>query len=309
MDKLRLANTDDTALRTSDLPSLNAIRSFEAAARHQSFTLAARELHVTQGAVSRMVQSLESELGVNLFLRIGRRFELTPAGAAYHPHLADALAHIGDATRFIKRMDGGGMLRISALPTFAMRWLVPRLPSFQVRHSDILVDVSTHERLINFVAEPIDIGIRYGGGQWVNTEATLLMREMVGVFCAPKLAAGIVRRPADLQNLRLLQHTTRADAWQRYFANFGLAPPALDQSPSFEHFFMLIEAAAAGMGFALLPLLFAKQEVNAGRLVPALGETVQNDKAYYLAHAPGAGRSRKVSVFKEWVLEEVKKTL
>lgn len=293
------------------LPSLNAVRSFDAAARHLSFTHAARELCVTQGAVSRMVQALESELGVALFRRIGRHLELTSAGAAYHPHICEALDRIGDATRFIKRMDGGGVLSISVLPTFAMRWLVPRLSRFQQRHPDILVDITTHERLVNFSTEPIDIGIRYGLGQWANTEATLLMPEDVAVFCSPALLerGPPLRAPADLVQHRLLQHTTRAGAWQRYFATYGLPPPDISQSPGFEHFFMVMEAAAAGMGVALLPLFLAADELASGRLVQAYDQTLRNEQAYFIAHAPGAGRTRKLRFFKEWLLEEAQLTL
>lgn len=288
------------------LPSLNAVRSFDAAARHLSFTLAARELCVTQGAVSRMVQALEAELGVALFLRTGRSLALTPAGAAYHPHILEALDRIAAATRSIKYMDGGGVLSISVLPTFAMRWLVPRLAGFQQRHPDILVDITTNERMVNFATEPVDIGVRYGLGQWPNTEATLFMREDVAVYCAPALLqrGPPLRAPADLAAHRLLQHSTRPAAWGRYFAACGLAPPDLSQSPGFEHFFMLIEATAAGMGVALLPQFFADAELASGRLVRPYDKTLRNEQAYYIVHAPGAGRTRKVRLAKEWLLEE-----
>lgn len=288
------------------LPSLNAVRSFDAAARHLSFTLAARELCVTQGAVSRMVQTLESELGVVLFLRLGRNLALTPAGAAYHPHIQEALDRIAAATRSIKHMDGGGVLSISVLPTFAMRWLVPRLARFQQRHPDILIDITTNERLVNFSTEAMDIGVRYGLGQWPNTEATLFMHEDVAVFCAPSLLkrGPPLRGPADLAAHRLLQHSTRVGAWGRYFAACNLPPPDLSQSPGFEHFFMVIEATAAGMGVALLPPFFAADEVASGRLVRPYEKTFRNEQAYYIVHAPGAGRTRKIRLVKEWLLEE-----
>lgn len=288
------------------LPSLNAVRSFDAAARHLSFTRAARELCVTQGAVSRMVQALEAELGVALFLRLGRHLALTPAGAAYHPHIMDALDRIAAATRSIKHMDGGGVLSISVLPTFAMRWLVPRLPRFQQQHPDILIDITTNERLVNFSTEPIDIGIRYGLGQWPNTEATLFMHEDVAVFCSPVLLqrGPPLRAPADLAAHRLLQHSTRAGAWARYFAACALAPPDLSQSPAFEHFFMVIEATAAGMGVALLPQFLATDELASGRLVRPYEQTLRNEQAYYVVHAPGAGRTRKIRLVKQWLLEE-----
>lgn len=290
------------------LPSLNAVRSFDAAARHLSFTLAARELCVTQGAVSRMVQALESELGVALFLRLGRNLKLTPAGAAYHPHIMDALDRIAAATRSIKHMDGGGVLSISVLPTFAMRWLVPRLPRFQQQYPDILADITTNERLVNFSTEPIDIGIRYGLGQWPNTEAMLFMHEDVALFCSPTLlqSGPPLRGPEDLAAHRLLQHSTRAEAWARYFAACGLTPPDLSQSPAFEHFFMVIEATAAGMGVALLPQFLVADELASGRLVRPYERTLRNEQAYYIVHAPGAGRTRKIRLVKEWLLEEAK---
>lgn len=289
------------------LPSLNAVRSFDAAARHLSFTLAARELCVTQGAVSRMVQALEAELGTALFLRMGRTLALTPAGAAYHPHIEEALARIAAATRSVRHMDGGGMLSISVLPTFAMRWLVPRLARFQQRHPDILVDITTNERLVNFSTDAIDLGVRYGLGHWSNTEATLFMREDVAVFCAPALLlrGPPLRGPADLAAHRLLQHSTRPGAWATYCAACGVAPPDLGLSPAFEHFFMLIEATAAGMGVALLPEFLAADAVAAGRLVRPFDRSVRNEKAYYIVHAQGAGPSRKIRLAKAWLLEEV----
>jgi LysR family glycine cleavage system transcriptional activator len=292
------------------LPSLSGVRSFEAAARHLSFTLAARELYVTQGAVSRGVQALEAELGVALFRRTGRQVALTAAGAAYHAQVAEALGLIAAATRSVRRMDGGGVLSISVLPTFAMRWLVPRLPRFQLQHPDILVDIATHERLVDFSTEPIDFGIRYGLGRWPNTEATLLMPEDVAVFCSPTLLehGPRLRAPADLVAHRLLQHTTRVSAWQHYFAACALPPPDTGASPGFEHFFMIIEAAAAGMGVALLPLFLAEGEVASGRLVQPYSQTQRNEKAYYVAHEPGAGRIRKVRVAKEWLLAEAQVT-
>ncbi|WP_394779550.1 transcriptional regulator GcvA [Undibacterium sp.] len=300
----------NTVISERRLPSLNAVRSFDAAARHLSFTLAARELCVTQGAVSRMVQALETELGVALLHRIGRTLKLTTAGAAYHPHILEALDRIAAASRSVRRMDGG-VLCISVLPTFAMRWLVPRLPRFQQQYPDILVDITTNERLVNFSAEPIDIGIRYGLGQWPNAEATLFMPEDVAVYCSPALLqrGPPLRAPADLVTHRLLHHTTRPAAWQQYFAAYGLPTPDISQSPGFEHFFMVIEAAAAGMGVALLPLFLARAELASGRLVRPYEQTLRNEQAYYIAHEPGAGRTRKIRLVKEWLLEEAQLTL
>jgi LysR family glycine cleavage system transcriptional activator len=287
------------------LPSLNAVRTFAAAARHLSFTRAAAELHVTQGAVSRMVQGLEAELGVRLFRRAGRAIELTPAGAAFHDEVSQALDRIAAATRSV-RQSGGRVLSVSVLPTFALRWLVPRLPSFQSANPDILVDVTTSERLVDFAKEPVDVAVRYGRGGWPGTEATPLMPEHVGVFCAPSvLERGPPLRGAeDLPAHRLLQHTTRPDAWRAYFAAFGLPPPDVTQSPGLEHFFMIIEAAAAGMGVALLPTFLARDDVAAGRLVQPFGQVLRQRNAYFIVHAPGAGAVRRIRRFKDWLLAE-----
>ncbi|MBI3900421.1 MAG: transcriptional regulator GcvA [Gammaproteobacteria bacterium] len=292
------------------LPSLNAVRSFEAAARSLSFTKAAQELHVTQGAVSRMVQTLEQELGMPLFKRVGRSIELTPAGSAYYAQVGEALDRIAAATRALQRAQDGGMLSISVLPTFAMRWLVPRLSSFQQLYPDILVDVTASEHAVNFATESIDVAIRYGLGQWPDTEATRVMHDTVGVFCAPALLQGgtPLRTPADLPKHRLLQHTTRPEAWSEFFAACGLPSPNMRHAPGFEHFFMIIEAAATGMGAAILPLFLAHDELASGRLVQAFAQTHKRKHGYYLVHARAAASVRKIKVFKEWLIAEAKKS-
>lgn len=288
------------------LPSLSGVRSFAAAGRYLNLTAAAAELGVTQGAVSRAVQALEAELGVALFRRVGRGIELTPAGAAYHARVADALAQISAATRALRRPERDGVLSLSVLPTFALRWLVPRLPRFHARHPDIQVDLSASEAPIDFGTDPVDLALRNGTGSWPGAEATLLTDETVGVFCAP----GLLRRaeiatPADLRDHRLLVHTTRPTAWADYFATLGLGPPDVSGFPGFEHFFMLAEAAAAGMGLALLPLFLARADVAAGRLVQPIGHTMRPASAYYLLHAPGQGRLRKIRLFRDWLVAEV----
>lgn len=288
------------------LPSLNGVRSFAAAGRHLNLTAAAAALGVTQGAVSRAVQALEVELGTSLFRRVGRGIELTPAGAAYHARITDALAQIAAATRTLRRPEREGILSLSVLPTFALRWLVPRLPRFHQRHPDIQVDLSASEESIDFGADAVDLVLRNGTGGWPGAEATLLMEETVGVFCAPDL---LRRRPivgpADLRDHRLLVHTTRPGAWVDYFASLGLGPPEIPAGPGFEHFFMLAEAAAAGMGLTLLPLFLARADMAAGRLVQPLDHTMRPASAYYLLHAPGQGGLRKIRLFRQWLQAEV----
>jgi LysR family glycine cleavage system transcriptional activator len=287
------------------LPSLNAVRSFVAVARRLSFTKAAEDLSVTQGAVSRMMQTLHADLGVELFRRVGRGIELTPTGAAFYAEASQALDRIAAAAR-AARLQDGGVLRVSALPTLAQRWLVPRLKRFQAENPDILVDVSVSEHNVDFAAEPLDIAIRFGVEGWAGADITPLMPETIGVFCAPSLLAQgtPLDHPADLARHRLLQHTTRPDSWRHYLAAFGLTLPESALSLGFEHFFMIIEAASAGMGVALLPVFLVQEDLASGRLVQPIAETLRQRGGYFIAHAPGAERARRIRQFKSWILSE-----
>jgi len=287
------------------LPSLKAIRTFEAAARFLSFTKAAEELCVTQSAVSRMIDSLEVELGVTLFHRNGRALSLTEAGTLYFSEISEALEKIAEVTQKLRVTQGSHKLRVSVLPTFAQRWLVPRLHRFQAQYPDILVDVTCSERLVNFHNEPFDIGVRYGLGHWPKTEATLLMNEYVSVFCSPKLVSRHqINQPSDLLNHSLLNHSTRPEAWYEYFKSVGLQDIQPTISGNFEHFFMIIEAALEGMGVAILPMFFVEQELKSGRLIQPLTHTIKREQSYYVVHAPDTAKAYKVRVFKEWLLNE-----
>lgn len=292
------------------LPSLKAIRCFEVAARHGSFTLAAAELHVTQGAVSRLIQSLEEDLGTPLFDRQGRTLRLTATGEAYAQQVRGALEQIAAASRAVRRTHDSGLVRVNVLPTFALRWLVPRLHRFRARSPDILVDVTSSEAVIDFRTDPVDVAVRNGLAPWPTATAHRLMEEDVGLFCAPALAAALplTGGPEDLPTLLaqpLLYHSTRPDGWAEFCAATGQPTPDLTHAPAFEHFFMIIEAAAAGMGIGLLPLFLARAEVSAGRLVQPVPHTARRTKAYYLLHAPGAGHSGPVRAFCDWLREEV----
>jgi LysR family glycine cleavage system transcriptional activator len=292
---------------TQRLPSLNGIRSFAVAARLRSFTAAARELSVTQGAISRSVRALEIELGVALFNRVGRAVELTTAGEVYYEQIAEGLRRIAGATNSIRQSIQCKTLAVSFLPTFAMRWLCPRLSRFQRRHPDILVDVSSGDGAVDFPQSSIDLALRYGTAPWSSADATLFMNEEMGVFCAPALLGGAptLKSKGDLLTHRLLVHTTRPHCWRQYFDCVGLASSESVSCCWFEHLFMVIEAAAAGMGIALLPLYLARDEVAAGRLTRALSETYRPVEAYYLLQAPGRGNIRNIRLFKNWLFQEI----
>jgi LysR family transcriptional regulator, glycine cleavage system transcriptional activator len=292
------------------LPSLHAVRGFVAAGKHLSFTAAARELNVTQGAVSRLVQSLEADLGVILFERTGRTIALTATGAAYHVQVGEALERIAEASRLARRSEERGVLAVSVLPTLALRWLVPRLSAFQHDHPEILVDLTAGDGPVDLGAARIDLAIRFGTPPWPGAEAVRLMGEEIGVVAAPELLARRpLRAPSDLLMHQLLHHKTRPSGWHRFFRSVGLAEPTLGPAPSFEHFFMLAEAAAAGMGVALMPLFLIEGELASGRLIQALPETLSSgDEGYHLLFRPNADRAPKLGRFKSWLLSQANET-
>ncbi|WP_300295170.1 transcriptional regulator GcvA [Ferrovibrio sp.] len=288
-----------------DLPSLNALRAFAAAGRHLSFTRAAEELHVTQGAVSRLVKQLEEELGIALFRRGPRGLQLTEAGAAYLPALRDAFERMTAATRLIARAGRpANRLAITMLPTFAMRWFMPRLADFQQQHPEIAVDVTSADRPINFTTEPVDVGIQYGDGSWpAELKAEFLFPETVILVGAPALLKSRpVKKPEDVKRHVLLTHSTRPEAWREWFENAGLKPPAGLRGPAFEHFFMSIEAAVNGLGLALVPDIFVQAELASGRLVePLPRHRVQRRGGYYLLHLAGREREPTIRAFRDWL--------
>lgn len=295
----------DAARIPGDLPSLNALRAFAVAGRHLSFTRAAEDLHVTQGAVSRLVKQLEADLGVSLFRRGPRGLELTEAGAAYLPPLSEAFERMQAATRLIAR--GGrrpaNRLAITMLPTFAMRWFMPRLADFHQLNPEIAVDVTSADRVVDFGSEPVDVGIQYGSGRWPDElHAEFLFPETIALVASPAL---LKRKPLhkaeDVKRHTLLTHSTRPEAWSEWFAAAGLKGNA-HRGPAFEHFFMSIEAAVNGIGLALVPDFFVVQELRDGRLAEPLPRLrLQRPGGYYLLCLKGREREPAIRAFRNWL--------
>lgn len=287
------------------LPSLNALRAFCSAGRHLSFTRAAEELHVTQGAVSRLVKQLEADLGVSLFRRGPRGLELTEAGAAYLPPLSEAFERMLAATRLVARNGRrpANRLAITMLPTFAMRWFMPRLADFHQLNPEIAIDVTSADRPVDFAAEPVDVGIQYGGEPWPDDlHAEFLFAETVTlVACPALLKRKALHKAEDVKRHTLLTHSTRPDAWGEWFAAAGLKGSA-GRGPAFEHFFMSIEAAVNGLGLALVPDFFVAQELRDGRLVEPLPKLrLQRPGGYYLLCLKGREREPAIRAFRNWL--------
>lgn len=290
------------------LPSLNALRTFEAVARHNSFTRAAEELNVTQSAASRLVHSLEDYLELPLFTRRSRRIQLTDQGEYYSRLVSRSLDLIEAGTvELMASRAGEGTLSVGMLPTFGTRWLLPRLPTFQKLYPDISVNVVSSDGDLDFTRERIDIAIRFGHGQWSDAIVDPLMSEEVQVVCSPMLldAATPLQRPVDIAKYRLIDHSTRPQSWEHWFRSVGAEMPQIKWGPRLEHFFMIIEAAKAGLGMALMPTFLIEEELRSGTLVAPFNSRVSGPGAYYLITPQIKAGLPRVMAFRRWVLDQL----
>ncbi|WP_372393206.1 LysR family transcriptional regulator AmpR [Xanthomonas sp. NCPPB 3582] len=243
---------------------LNALRAFEAAARHQNLTRAASELCVSQAALSHQIKALEQRLGTSLFHRLPRGVALTDEGAALAPVLGEAFDRI--AATLERFADGRyrEVLSVGVVGTFATGWLLPRLPAFHATHPDIELRLSTHNNRVDLAGEGLDLAIRFGDGDWQGQVAHALMEAPFAPVCAPSMARGL-HTPADLAQLPLLR-SYRVDEWPQWFRAAGVTEVAA-RGAMFDSSLTLASAAAAGAGVALLPLPMFRQDLDAGRLV------------------------------------------
>ena len=279
------------------LPSTQALACFESAARHESYTRAAQELALTQSAVSRQITGLEAFLGVALFRRTRHGVALTPAGRQYARQIGPRLQALERDTLDVMAHQGhGGALTLAAVPTFATRWLIPRLPLFAAAHPDIVVNIDTRTRPFLFADTGFDAAVYAGTpeqvAQWPGTQAHLLMHEAVLPVCSPRLLSQAAVRgrgraqpavPANaLAALPLLQQSTRPHAWRQWFDAMGTAAPRALEGPRYELFSMLAVAAAQGLGVALIPPMLIEAELARGELVAASPHPVRGERAYYL---------------------------
>jgi LysR family glycine cleavage system transcriptional activator len=284
------------------LPPLNALPSFEAAARHLSFSRAADELHVTHGAVSRAVRNLEDHLGVQLMIRATRSVRLTPIGAAYAAEICDALDHLVTATSAAAEQSSG-ILSVSTIDSFAARWLMPRLFAFRQVH-DIDVRVAVSERLADFVTDGIDIAIRCGGGQYPGLSAELLMTEDHFPVCSPKLLEGrALRTPADLAHHTLLHDVFTVD-WAMWLHSAGIDNVEAHRGPTFLSSDHAIAAAVQGEGVALGRGALVADDLATGRLVRPFALSLPASFAYYVVYPPRALHRPNVKAFRDWLMAE-----
>jgi LysR family glycine cleavage system transcriptional activator len=289
------------------LPSLNALRVFEAAARHLSFTRAADELHVTQAAVSHQIKALEDQLGIALFRRLNRALLLTDEGQLLFPGVRDALDALAEATRRLKAHEAGGALTVSTLPSFAAKWLVPRMSRFQDRHPEIELRIAAAERLVDFARDNVDVAIRFGRGDWPGVHVELVARETMTLVCAPAVAGGL-REPSDIARFTLLHEEMLpldpSPDWEAWLEAAGVEGVDTSHGPRFSHTHMMLQTVMEGRGLCLAGALLVADDLAAGRLVAPFDLKLPSSFAYYLACPAPAAERPKIKAFWRWVLEE-----
>lgn len=287
------------------LPSLNAIRAFEAAARRRSFTSAAIELNVTQGAVSHQVKLLEGQLGRKLFRRGGRELALTPAGALALEAAGGALDRLAQAFAEIRRGGAGKRLTVSVSPNYAAKWLVHRIGRFSARHPEIDLRIAPGLHHVDFASEDVDIAVRHGDGNWPGLHVACLMREELFPVCSPALATGKppLRRPADLARHTLIHNQDRT-GWKTWLDAAGVHGVNLARGPVYLEAALAIDAAIGGQGVALARTALAAHDLRHARLLRPFGPALEAPYSYWIVCPKAAANRPLVRTFRDWLLEE-----
>lgn len=292
------------------LPALNALKSFEAAARHESFTRAAEELCVTQGAVSHQVKALEQELGLKLFNRERQRLVITESGRQYLTVVRDAFDRIAIGTERLMQRRSSGALTLSTSPDFAAKWLVHRLGRFSATHPEIDLTVSASMHHVDFAHEEVDLAVRHGDGNWPGLHGERLCAEQLFPVCSPKLIAGRprLRKAADVLKFPIL-HLDTSEAWARWLEAAGVAGADRVRGPVLNRASMLIDAAVDGQGIALARTTLAAWDLLNGRLVRPFAPALRLSNSYWIVCPKAAAMLPKVKQAREWLLAEAAEDL
>jgi len=284
------------------LPQLNALKAFEAAARHVSFTRAAEELCVTQGAVSHQVKALEAELGVKLFNRERQRLLITDSGREYLAVVRDALDRIAMGTERLMQRESSGALTVSTSPDFAAKWLVHRLGRFAEAHPGIDLRISATMHHVDFAREDVDIAVRHGDGRWPGLHATRLCTEHLFAVCSPGVGSGL-RRPSDVLKLPLL-HLDDRTTWSEWLEAAGVTGADAVHGPVLNRASMLIDAAVDGQGIALARTTLAAWDLINKRLVRPFPVALPLSKSYWIVCPKATASQPKLTAFRDWLLAE-----
>jgi LysR family transcriptional regulator of beta-lactamase len=277
---------------------LNALRAFEASARHLSFTKAGMELGVGQAAVSHQVNGLEERLGVPLFRRLPRGLALTDEGQALLPAIAESFGRMRMTLEQFERGHFRGIVSVGVVGTFATGWLLSRLPAFQELHPFVDVRLQTNNNRVDLAGEGLDFAVRYGDGSWRSTDALHLLPAPLSAVCAPQIAERL-NAPRDLADEALLR-SYRTDEWPRWFASAGLACPPI-KGAMFDSSITMAEGAAQGAGVALLPVAMFERELSAGRLVQPFDMKVAMGD-YWLTSLKSTVETDAMRAFRQWIV-------
>jgi LysR family glycine cleavage system transcriptional activator len=293
------------------LPPLSALRAFEAAARHMSFSKAADELHVTPAAISHQIHALEEDLGAKLFHRMNRSIELTASARILLPGLSEAFAGIQSSVRRLRAHNDTGTLTVTASPTFAAKWLVLRLHRFQEICSEVDVRISATDEVVDMTKGDFDIAIRYGGGKYPGLDVELLFTNEVFPACSPQLLTNSppLRTPEDLSRHTLIhdnaiERDPLVPTWPMWLRAAGVSNPPVAAGLTFSNIHLALDAAIAGHGIVLAYSKIAAADLAAGRLVRLFSLALPDQFAYYVVTAPGALERPKVRAFRDWLRRE-----
>jgi len=287
------------------LPPLETFRFFEAAARHLNFTQAAKEMHVTHGAVSQRIKSLEEHLGTPLFRRSGRSLLLTDEGRLLLERVRAAINEIAEGVEAIRPANRDRILTISTPPCFAAYRLLPRLADFNEQHPDIRVDIRATLSLTDFSRDGVDMAVRFGPGTWAGLRAIKLYDEELVPVCSPTFQGGqLPRVPADLLKVPLL-HDDR-QPWSIWFEAAGLSYRDTGRGARYSEANLLLPAAIAGLGVALARASLVEADLASGRLVRLFSRSVPTRYSYYIVYPPGSDNTGKIQAFQRWLLEQVR---
>lgn len=293
------------------LPSLNGLRAFEAAGRRLSFTLAAEELHVTASAISHQIRQLEESLGFALFQRTARGLVLSEEGRLLLPDVQAGFGHLIAGLGRLQARRPSGVLMVSMLSTFAMRWFLPRLPNFQRLHPDIEVRISTSIHPVALEREGFDCAIRFGTGDWPQLEVERLFAEQLAPVCSPALLQGAngLSRPRDLAGHRLLHAKLRPDDWAMWLHTAGAEGAGVEgidpaSGAVFETRNLAIQAALQGYGVAVVDPRLVSEDIAEGRLVRPFEMTASGNGAYHLVCSKALADTPRLVRFREWMVSE-----
>lgn len=288
------------------LPSIGALVAFESAARHLNFSRAAAELHLTQGAISRQIRELETRLGLALFERINQRVFLTDAGESYRLEVARILADLATTTeRTMASAGGAEVLNLAVLPTFAARWLVPRLPKFLTNHPQATFNFSVRNEPFSFSDVQLDAAIHFGEPTWPGAVCEFLCIEEIYPVAAPAICERFgLHEVAAIARAPLLHQSSRPTAWADWFAAESLSTTGAYRGSRFDQFSMIAEAAVAGMGVALMPRFMIEAELATNRLALLTKRPLDAGKAYWFVYPEAKVRSRLVRSFGDWLKVE-----